>query len=179
MLSDMSENHAKRPSEPTIAPSPSEGSEKGVLPDQAISLRSFEVGTGGLDAVDQDIQSPLQCVPMLGESPNVVDQFRTGNGRQFLRTNDPRRSSHFHNRRQTRKGCVAPRLTQRGHDVGRIYADKIGLQVNNKLPAPKAIEIKLCHVWGYLEASKLSERQSVFGNLFSIGIDRVFVFNPP
>jgi hypothetical protein len=49
MLCDMSENHEKSPSDPSIAPSPNEDSKRGASAGEALSLPSHVAGSGTLD----------------------------------------------------------------------------------------------------------------------------------
>lgn len=53
------------------------------------------------------------------------------------------------------------------------------MQVYNKLPAPEAIKIKLCHRKGASETSVLREREALFGDLNCISIYRRMVLCAP
>jgi len=71
MLSGMSENHEKPPSEPTIAPSPNEGSERDPSSDEALSLPTFVAGSGTLDRLVETARD----YAMQAESENTLKAY--------------------------------------------------------------------------------------------------------
>ena len=85
------------------------------------------------ETIYQDIQCAFQRVAVVGKRSDPLVQLGARNGSKFLNPYDPCRAIENHMWRQNREARVTPLFAQGCNDVGRLDADQIGLQIDDKL----------------------------------------------